>query len=68
VTPERMAELTAAVLANFARDLAAADERQFEHLARRAEGRYATDLGRLERDLVNTERERRTAPGLQVTA
>jgi hypothetical protein len=63
MTPAQMAELTNTVLADFARQLAAADTLQFEHLAARAEGHYATDLGRRERDLVDLARARN-----QVTA
>lgn len=55
-------------LTSFTQELAAATPLQLEHLARRAEGRYTTDLGRLERDLVNAERDRRAAAGIQVTA
>lgn len=55
-----MAELSKQVLARFAEELAqalGADE--LLHLARRAEGLYATDLGRQMRELVDAERYRR---------
>lgn len=63
-----MAALTEQVLANFQRDLAAADELQLNHLAQRAEGRYATSLGQRERALVDAERAHRILQALGGTA
>jgi hypothetical protein len=60
MSPEQMAALTDLVLANYALDLRKADQLQFEHLAARAEGNYATNLGARERELVDFERARRT--------
>jgi hypothetical protein len=60
MSPEQMTALTNTVLANFERQLRTADDLQFEHLAARAEGNYATDLGARERELVDYERARRT--------
>ena len=51
--------LQLAVLGRFAEELAEADERQFQHLAERAEGRYTTELGDRMRELVDFERTRR---------
>lgn len=51
--------LQLAVLRRFAEELADADERQFRHLAERAEGRYTTELGDRMRELVDHERTRR---------
>jgi hypothetical protein len=57
---DAMTDLVNTVLARYAADLrAAADGPEFEHLARRAEARFNTDLGRRERDLVDEERARR---------
>jgi GTP1/Obg family GTP-binding protein len=65
MTAGQLDQLTATVLANYARDLAnAPDGPEFEHLARRAEGRYSTNLGERERQLVDAERARRVAATL----
>ncbi len=63
MSPEQMTQLRNTVLARYADQLAAAGPLQFEHLAARAEGNYASDLGARERELVDFERARR-----QVTA
>ncbi len=59
VTAEHMIQLTNTVLANFAADLVLADDEQFEHLARQAEGLCRTDLGQRKRALVDEARARR---------
>lgn len=69
MTPTQMVDLTNTVLRNYARDLRNADTLQLEHLAARAEGNYATDLGARERELVDYERARRAViDRQQVTA
>jgi hypothetical protein len=59
MTREQMTALTNAVLRRFQQELAEAGPEQLEHLARRAEGCYCTDLGARERALVDDERSRR---------
>jgi hypothetical protein len=68
MTPEQMTALTNRVLARFEQELADAGPDQLEHLARRAEGCYCTDLGKRERELVDFERARRAVTaGIEVT-
>lgn len=68
MTPEQMTALTNQVLVRFEQELADAGPEQLEHLARRAEGCYCTDLGRRERELVDFERARRAVTaGIEVT-
>lgn len=56
-TAEHMAELTEQVLVRFREELAEAfGDDEVLHLARRAEARFSTDLGRRMRALVDTER------------
>jgi predicted ArsR family transcriptional regulator len=55
-TQPDMAALTEQVVARFAAELAEAGPAQLEHLAQRAEARYASDLGRRMRAMVDTER------------
>lgn len=60
--------LTLEVLRRFAGELADADDRQFQHLAERAEGRHTTELGDRMRDLVDHERTRRMVGLADTTA
>jgi hypothetical protein len=55
----QMTALTVKVLDRFAEELREADALQLKHLAERAEGRYATNLGDRMRDLVDAERAAR---------
>lgn len=57
-------ELTLQVLARYAVELAEAGPAQFDHLAQRAEGDYATELGDRMHELVDHERAAR-AVGLR---
>lgn len=59
MTAAQMAQLTQQVLDRFAVELAEAGPAQLEHLAQRAEARYASDLGGRMRALVDAERSAR---------
>lgn len=59
MTAEEMATLTEQVLARFHEELLEADDRQFVHLAQRAEALYCSVLGQRMHGLVDDERERR---------
>jgi hypothetical protein len=59
MSPEQMTALTNQVLNTFAADLILADDAQFEHLARQAEGLCRTDLGARKRAMVDEARARR---------
>lgn len=52
-------ELELKVLRRFAVELAEAGAAQFDHLAQRAEGNYATELGARMHELVDYERAAR---------
>lgn len=66
MSPEHMTALVNAVVARFQDELAAGSDAELHHLANRAEGRYASDLGDRMRACVDYERTRRafavTAP------